>query len=171
MFVSRRKIAFAAAAACCLALAAADPQPTVMSIESLQISPAEWLEIGQAFTAVMQVIQKSGERRAAYLAKLKAQGIEEEPMSDAGVAFEINVLNNRFAFDKYGYLHFDDRFVKPEERPALQIFLVCGSTELANCVTHCLCVVVVVKRSFLLLTDSLHSLTCLKGNAGRGLET
>lgn len=87
---------------------------------SLQIAPAEWLEIGQAFTAVIQVIQKSGERRAAYLAKLKAQGIEEEPMSDAGVAFEINVLNNRFAFDKYGYLHFDDRFVKPEERPALQ---------------------------------------------------
>ena len=41
-------------------------------------------------------------------------------MSDAGVAFEINVLNNRFAFDKYGYLHFDDRFVKKEERPALQ---------------------------------------------------
>ena len=87
---------------------------------SLQVAPDEWIEIGQAFTAVMQVIQKSGERRAAYLAKLKAQGIEEEPMSDAGVAFEINVLNNRFAFDKYGYLHFDDRFVKPEERPALQ---------------------------------------------------
>lgn len=87
---------------------------------SLQIAPDEWLEIGQAFTAVMQVIQKSGERRAVYLAKLKAQGIEEEPMSDAGVAFEINVLNNRFAFDKYGYLHFDDRFVKKEERPALQ---------------------------------------------------
>ena len=87
---------------------------------SLQIAPAEWIEIAQAFTEVMQVIQKSGERRAAYLAKLKAQGIEEEPMSDAGVAFEINVLNNRFAFDKYGYLHFDDRFVKKEERPALQ---------------------------------------------------
>ena len=87
---------------------------------SLQIAPAEWLEIAQAFTEVMQVIQKSGERRAVYLAKLKAQGIEEEPMSDAGVAFEINVLNNRFAFDKYGYLHFDDRFVKKEERPALQ---------------------------------------------------
>ena len=87
---------------------------------SLQIAPAEWLEIGQAFTAVMQVIRKSGERRAAYLAKLKAQGIEEEPMSEAGVAFEVNVLNNRFAFDRYGYLHFDDRFVKPEERPALK---------------------------------------------------
>ena len=87
---------------------------------SLQIAPAEWLEIGQAFTAVMQVIRKSGERRAAYLAKLKAQGIEEEPMSEAGVAFEVNVLNNRFAFDKYGYLYFDDRFVEPGERPALQ---------------------------------------------------
>ena len=32
---------------------------------SLQIAPAEWLEIAQAFTEVMQVIQKSGERRAA----------------------------------------------------------------------------------------------------------
>ena len=91
-----------------------------LSPASLQISPAEWIEVGQAFTDVMQVISKSGERRAAYLAKLKAQGIEEEPMSEGGIAFEVNVLNNRFAFDKYGYLHFDDRFVKPEERPALQ---------------------------------------------------
>ena len=86
----------------------------------LDISPAEWVEVGQAFTDVMKVIKKSGVRRSAYLAKLKAQGIEEEPMSDAGVAFEINVLNNRFAFDKYGYLHFDDRFVNANERPALQ---------------------------------------------------
>ena len=91
-----------------------------LSPASLRIEPQEWMEIGQAFTEVMQVIQKSGQRRAAYLAKLKAQGIEEEPMSEAGVAFEINVMNNRFAFDKYGYLYFDDRFVKKEERPALQ---------------------------------------------------
>lgn len=91
-----------------------------LSPASLQISPAEWLEVGQAFTEVVEVIKKSGERRTAYLAKLKAQGVEEEPMSEGGVAFEINVLNNRFAFDRYGYLHFDDRFVKPEERPALQ---------------------------------------------------
>lgn len=87
---------------------------------TLQVEPSEWAEIGQAFTAVMQVIRRSGERRAAYLAKLRAQGVEEEPMSQAGVAFEIEVLNNRFAFDKYGYLYFDDRFVKPEERPALK---------------------------------------------------
>ena len=91
-----------------------------LSPASLQIAPEEWLEVGQAFTEVMQVIKKSGERRTAYLAKLKAQGVEEEPMSEGGVAFEVNVLNNRFAFDRYGYLHFDDRFVKPEERPALQ---------------------------------------------------
>ena len=91
-----------------------------LSPAALQISPAEWIEVGQAFAEVMQVIDKSGERRAAYLARLKAQGIEEEPMSDGGIAFEINVLNNRFAFDRYGYLHFDDRFVKPEERPALK---------------------------------------------------
>ena len=91
-----------------------------LSPASLRIEPQEWMEIAQAFTDVMQVIQKSGQRRAAYLAKLKAQGIEEEPMSKAGIAFEINVMNNRFAFDKYGYLYFDDRFVKKEERPALQ---------------------------------------------------
>ena len=90
-----------------------------LSPASLKIAPAEWIEIGQAFTDVMQVIQKSGERRVAYLAKLKAQGIEEEPMSEAGVAFEINVMNNRFAFDRYGHLYFDDRFVNKEERPAL----------------------------------------------------
>lgn len=121
MSVSCRKMVFAAVAACGLALMAADPPPPpVLSLESLQISPEEWLEIGQAFSDVMQVMQKSGERRRAYLAKLKAQGIEEEPMSDAGIAFQLNILNNRFAFDKYGYLHFDDRFVKPEERPALK---------------------------------------------------
>ena len=91
-----------------------------LSPESLQIAPEELLEIGQAFSEVMRVLGKSGERRAAYLAKLKAQGEEEEPMSDAGIAFEVDVMNNRFAFDKYGYLRFDDRFVKDEERPALQ---------------------------------------------------
>ena len=91
-----------------------------LSPASIQIAPEEWMEVCQAFTEVIQVIKKSGERRTAYLAKLKAQGVEEEPMSEGGVAFEINVLNNRFAFDRYGYLHFDDRFVKPEERPALQ---------------------------------------------------
>ena len=91
-----------------------------LSPASLRVEPQEWAEIAQAFSEVFQVIQKSGQRRAAYLAKLKAQGIEEEPMSEAGVAFEINVMNNRFAFDKYGYLYFDDRFVKKEERPALQ---------------------------------------------------
>ena len=55
--------------------------PPHVSLASLQISPAEWLEIGQAFTEAMKVIRKSGERRTAYLAKLKAQGVEEEPMS------------------------------------------------------------------------------------------
>ena len=35
------------------------------------------------------------------------------------------------------------------------LFLVCCSTKLANCVTHCLSVVAVVKSSLLLLTDSL----------------
>ena len=87
---------------------------------ALNIEPGEWAEVANAFKDVMDVIRKSGVRRAEYLAKLKAQGIEEEPMSEGGVAYEINVLNNRFAFDRYGYLHFDDRFVKPEERPALQ---------------------------------------------------
>ena len=90
-----------------------------LSPASLNISPTEWIEIGQAFTEVIKVIRKSGERRTAHLARLKAQGIEEEPMSEAGVAFKINVLNNRFAFDKYGHLYFDDRFVTKEERPAL----------------------------------------------------
>ena len=91
-----------------------------MSPAALPIAPSEWIEIGEAFMMVMDVLRKSGERRVAYLAKLKAQGVEEEPMSNVGVAFEVNVLNNRFAFDKYGYLYFDDRFVKPEERPAIQ---------------------------------------------------
>lgn len=86
---------------------------------SLRMDPSEMMEVFQAFLDVESVMRKSGERRKAYLEKLKAQGIEEEPMSKAGVAFEIDVLNNRFAFDRYGYLSFDDRFVEPDERPAL----------------------------------------------------
>lgn len=86
---------------------------------SLRMGPSEMAEVFQAFLDVESVMRKSGARRMEYLAKLRAQGIEEEPMSKAGVAFEIDVLNNRFAFDRYGYLSFDDRFVEPEERPAL----------------------------------------------------
>ena len=36
------------------------------------------------------------------------------------------------------------------------LFLVGHSAELAHCVTHRLCVIVIVKRPFLLLADSLH---------------
>ena len=90
-----------------------------LAASSVQIRPDEWMEIAQVFMEVMQVIQNSGKRRETYLAKLKAQGIEEEPMSTAGIAFEIDVLGSRFAFDRYGYLHFDDRFVRPDERKSL----------------------------------------------------
>ena len=84
------------------------------------ISPEEMVEIGQVLVEVMDVVQKSGRRRDAHHARLRAQGIEEEPMSAAGIAFEIEALGSRFAFDKYGYLHFDDRFVKPAERKPLE---------------------------------------------------
>lgn len=91
-----------------------------LSLARLRIQPSEWMEIAQAFTEVVDVMGKSGARRAAHIARLKEQGLEEEPMSEAGVAFEMEVMNNRFAFDRYGCLHFDDRFVKEEERPALR---------------------------------------------------
>ncbi len=87
---------------------------------TIDIAPHEWFEIGQVFVEVMQVIQLSAERREVHLAKLKAQGIEEEPMSTAGISYEIEALGNRFAFDKYGNLHFDDRFVRPNERKPLE---------------------------------------------------
>lgn len=92
----------------------------IRSLAKLRIKPSEWIEIAQAFTEVLDVMGKSGARRAAHIARLKELGMEEEPMSEAGVAFEIDVMNNRFAFDRYGCLHFDDRFVKEEERPALR---------------------------------------------------
>jgi len=91
-----------------------------LAASPVQIRPDEWIETAQVFMEVIQVIQRSGERRKVHLAKLKAQGIEEEPMSTAGIAFEVDVLNNRFAFDRYGYLHFDDRFVTPSERRSLE---------------------------------------------------
>ncbi len=91
-----------------------------LAAASIHIAPDEWIEIAQVFMEVVQVIQKSGKRREAHLAKLKAQGIEEEPMSAAGISFEVEALGNRFAFDRYGYLYFDDRFVKPSERKPLE---------------------------------------------------
>lgn len=102
-----------------IGMSATDASGRRLHPASLRIDPSEVMEVFQAFLDVESVMRKSGARRAAYLEKLKAQGIEEEPMSKAGVAFEIDVMNNRFAFDRYGYLSFDDRFVKPEERPAL----------------------------------------------------
>lgn len=90
-----------------------------LAASSLQLRPDEWIETAQVFMEVMQVVRRSGERRKAHLARLKSQGIEEEPMSTAGIAFEIDVFDNRFAFDRYGYLHFDDRFVTPTERKSL----------------------------------------------------
>ena len=56
---------------------------------SLRMDPSEMMEVFQAFLDVESVMRKSGARRKAYLAKLRAQGIEEEPMSKAGVAFEL----------------------------------------------------------------------------------
>ena len=89
-------------------------------LASVDVAPDEWIEIGQVAMAVLQVLHDSGKRRDAHLARLKAQGIEEEAMSTAGIAFEVEVFGNRFAFDRYGYLHFDDRFVKPGEKRALE---------------------------------------------------
>ena len=41
-------------------------------------------------------------------------------MSMAGAAFEFNLFGCRFAFDRYGYMHFDDRFVRPAERKTIE---------------------------------------------------
>jgi hypothetical protein len=91
-----------------------------LSAADLRISPQEYGEILEAVISAMEVINHSAQRRKRHLQKLMAGGIEEEPMSSAGIAFEIEFLGNRFAFDRYGYLHFDDRFVRPAERKALE---------------------------------------------------
>ena len=96
-----------------------DPAGSI-SASDIRIAPDEWIEIGQAVAETIDVMQRSAVRRRKHLAKLKARGIEEEPMSSAGIAFEIEALGNRFAFDRYGYLHFDDRFVQGGERKALE---------------------------------------------------
>lgn len=90
-----------------------------LPIAKLRIQPSEWIEIVQTFTEVVDVMGKAGARRAAHLDRLRKLGLEEEPMSDAGIAFEMELMNNRFAFDRYGHLHFDDRFVKDDERKSL----------------------------------------------------
>jgi hypothetical protein len=90
------------------------------SASPVRIFPEEFAEMAQVFIEAVQVLQRSGERRRAHLLRLRAQGIEEEPMSMAGAAFEFNLFGCRFAFDRYGYMHFDDRFVRPAERKTIE---------------------------------------------------
>ena len=71
------------------------------------------------FSEAVAVLRRAGERKAAYEAYLKAMDVEETAMSNAGVALELDVLGNRFYFDRYGQLHLDDRFVLPEEHEVL----------------------------------------------------
>ena len=91
-----------------------------LAASPVRIRPDECMEMMQVFIEAVQVLQNSGKRRKAHLARLKAQGIEEEPMSAAGIAFEIDVFDSRLAFDRYGYLHYDDRFATSAERKVLE---------------------------------------------------
>ena len=71
------------------------------------------------FSEAVAVLRRAGERKAAYEASLKAMDVEETPMSTSSVALELEILGNRFYFDRYGQLHLDDRFVLPEEHETL----------------------------------------------------
>ena len=71
------------------------------------------------FSEAVAVLRRSGERKAAYEAYLKAMDVEESAMSSVGVAMELDVFGTRFYFDRYGQLHLDDRFVLPDEHETL----------------------------------------------------
>ena len=72
------------------------------------------------FEPALEVFLKAGERSRAYDEFQREMGREESSMSLSGAVETLEVLGNRFYFDADGDLWFDDRFVRPDERWAIE---------------------------------------------------
>ena len=87
---------------------------------ALALDAAAMQEALEVFPPAIEVFQKAAARRAAYERFMGAVNAAESRLDEAGNArADIAVLGNRFYFDDYGELYFDDRFVRPDEYAAL----------------------------------------------------
>ena len=74
----------------------------------------------EVFEPALEVFLKAGERSRAYDDFQREMGRNDSAMSLSGAVETLEVLGNRFYFDADGDLWFDDRFVRPDERWAIE---------------------------------------------------
>lgn len=87
---------------------------------ALVLDAAAMQEALEIFPPAIEVFEKAAARRAAYERFLGAMAVAESRFDETASAREwIDILGNRFYFDEYGELYFDDRFVRPDEYAAL----------------------------------------------------
>ena len=77
-------------------------------------------EAVEVFAPALEVFIAAGERSRAYDEFQREMGREDSKMSLSDAIEVLEVMDNRFYFDEEGYLWFDDRFVRPDERPAIE---------------------------------------------------
>ena len=73
----------------------------------------------EVFTPALEVFMRAGERSRAYEEFQAEMGRSDSAMSLSASVDTIEVLGNRFYFDAEGDLWYDDRFVRPDERAAI----------------------------------------------------
>ena len=77
-------------------------------------------EAVEVFTPALDVFIAAGERSRAYDDFQREMGREDSQMSLSDAVQVLEILGNRFYFDENGDLWFDDRFVRPDERGAIE---------------------------------------------------
>ena len=77
-------------------------------------------EAVEVFTPALEVFIAAGERSRAYDEFQREMGRQDSQMSLSDSIAVLEVMGNRFYFDEDGYLWFDDRFVRPDERAAIE---------------------------------------------------
>ena len=76
-------------------------------------------EAVEVFSPALEVFIAAGERSRAYDEFQREMGREDSQMSLSDAVEVLEVMGNRFYFDENGDLWFDDRFVRPDERAAI----------------------------------------------------
>ena len=74
----------------------------------------------EVFAPALEVFIAAGERSRAYDEFQREMGRQDSQMSLSDSIAMLEVMGNRFYFDEDGYLWFDDRFVRPDERAAIE---------------------------------------------------
>ena len=86
---------------------------------ALALDAAQLQKAVEVFTPVLEVFFAASERSRAYDDFQREMGVEESRMAISDALETLDILGNRFYFDADGELWFDDRFVRPDERGAV----------------------------------------------------